>query len=123
MITRADIAAQDALVCRAIHLSAEDLFWMKLDRGCEFLRQWIGEEHVADIHLMEQLPEFWAWWQQLWYIRDRKFLAMYHLPCLPVYERYHDPKRLTERPNSAIMASYHELIKTTTRKVRDGINQ
>jgi len=121
MITKTDIAQMDARIAALFQVSGEFMFWLKFEMGCGFLVHWIGEENPEVIQMMEKLPQYWAWWNQVWYNRDKKYLSLYNQYDLEVYKRFHDPERLADHPNLAILDSYHKMIKDTPRKDRRGV--
>lgn len=111
MITKEDIKSMDALICGKVGINSDTLFWMKLEYGCAFLKEWIGHEFKTDIKMMEAVPEFWAWWQQVWYNADKRYLSQFFNYTMGSYKYAHDPKTLAYKPNSVVFECYHRLIK------------
>ncbi|WP_420581971.1 hypothetical protein [Reichenbachiella sp.] len=112
MIHKTDISEMDQQICESLGIDQDQLFWLKLKHGCEFLQVWIGEEFAHDIKLMEKLPEYWAWWQQIWYNEDKRYLSKFKYHQLGSYINHHAPERIAYRPNSVVSESYHRLIKS-----------
>lgn len=119
-------ADSDAKMCEWFGLTQDQVYALKFEYGSKFLREWIGEEFEEDITMMEYTPEFWAWWQQVWHIVDVKtikFVGQTNALLLKMrgkgwetYCAWHDTKHVSMRPNSAIMGSYHAMIKEMANK-------
>lgn len=49
----------------------EDLFWMRVDLGREYLRKNYSE---SDRKRLQASKAFWAYWRQQWHSNDRKLI-------------------------------------------------
>lgn len=108
--TKSNIEAQ---VCEMIGKDPDQLFWIRMDFGCDFLRYWIGEELPDECKVMEQLPEYWNWWMQTWDMMDKRFVSRFKGRKVEpkIYLAIHNPKGMALYPNRVILESYHKLIK------------
>jgi hypothetical protein len=113
MIKQSAFTALDNEVCTILGIEQERLFWLRMESGCVFLEHWIGTELIEERKLMEQLPDFWTWWMQVWHTIDLRFANRFkgRNAEMKVYEAIHNPKTLAYRPNRVIMEGYHRLIK------------
>ena len=96
-----------------------------LDCGREFLLDFLGADHEAEVERFMKLPEFWVWFRQLWANADRKFVeAMDNKPKLLAkvkemkievltYAKFHWYELKGKRPVSSVMAAF---LKSTEQK-------
>jgi hypothetical protein len=123
MVNKDKIAELDIRIAKVTRLTQEQVFWTRLEMGCEFLQEWIGSENEKQIRDMEATPEFWSWWLQVWHLIDLRFLGFYEKHASESYiDEYrkhyrdmHHARNVNMRPNSHIMASYRKRIKDLTR--------
>lgn len=119
MLKKSDRQNIEADVCLITSQQPDELFWLKMDYGCDFLRHWIGDDRAIDRKLMEQLPEFWAWWTQVWTNQDKRFVSRFkgRKACVKTYQAIHNPVGLAMYPNRAILEGYHRLIKRLANQI------
>lgn len=113
MTTQTKAINLDAQVCAIIEKDPDQIFWIRMEFGCDFLRHWIGDDLEEDRKLMEQLPDYWVWWNQTWENLDKRFVSRFEGRKVDaqVYKAIHNPKGIAMYPNRVIMEGYHKLIK------------
>lgn len=112
-------------MCEQLGMRKEELTNMLLDNAKTFLEQWVGEEHEQEISMWLGMPAFWVWWRQVWYQTDMRYLQ----DCskldflqwrtrgegMEIYRRWHQVERISYRPPSGIVSSWHKLIKSVAK--------
>lgn len=122
MITTADIAQMDDLVCAITGLTAEQLNEMRYEAAYTYLQEVIGTDSYG-MQELPKTPEFWAHWRRVWYAFDEQLLmgTGEEPPVIPfdcdarqacsLYTYYHSTKRVA-LDDSLIHAAWHAFIKT-----------
>lgn len=85
-----------------------------LDSANDFLRDYAGNENAAKV--WKATPEFWGWWQQVWFNRDQMILKRYpHRITVSnrkqLYEIWHSPKYMQMKPNSVVYDGFIRTMK------------
>lgn len=112
-------------LCEQMGMRREAVTDLLIDNAKTFLEQWIGEEHQEEVSMWMELPDFWVWWRQVWFSTDKRYIhSCSKLDLLEwkarglgmeVYCRWHRPERISMRPSSAIVSSWHKLIKSVAK--------
>lgn len=97
-----------------INLPVELINNLFLDSADEFLKDYAGSQNAANV--WKATPEFWGWWQQIWYGRDKMILKRYPRPIKTplrqkLYEIWHNPKYMQIKPNSVVYDGFVRTMK------------
>lgn len=69
------LVSTEASVMDVLDMSADRLFWARVDVGREYLLQKYGEKKRD---LLQYHPDFWVWWRFIWHLNDKDMLDYMH---------------------------------------------
>lgn len=127
MNTKKECEALKQEISEHLGLSMEDLFWLQIDLGLEFLNNRLLYPANKTPDLVEGVlrsEDFWIWWRQIWANTDREFLANYTKLMLlefnrsetglKIYRAWHSPKDIQQWPNIDVIAKIEKSFTTNS---------
>lgn len=127
MNTKKECEALKLEVSKHLGLSMEDIFWLQIDQGLEFLNNRLLFPVDKTPALVERIigsEDFWVWWRQIWANTDREFLSNYSKlmllefnragTALKIYRAWHSPNDIQQWPNIDVIAKIEKSFAPKT---------
>jgi hypothetical protein len=94
-------------ICEQLGMSREELFWMQVDKGSDYIRRFtLGWQQAFDE--VSQFSYYWAWFLNHWYKMDEDFVREFDLTQIAEHG-----KSLGEATRIELLNQYeamHDLI-------------